>query len=199
MASGGEIVFSEVKGLAEIRFSALLPQVVYPFAVYRSGFVLGGSILQSLLDLQESGKPFRFIVSRKSAGGRALASTNIKVVFSEIRSREDAAEGKDIYIDVRLSEYRDFAVKNVIINSPDGVKGSAPTPTRPVDSVPDVSNYRVAKDDTLWIIAHKLLGEGSRYKDIYDLNKPLIDRDNVGKGTTTYTIHPEQNLKIPKN
>ena len=196
MVSGGEIVFPEIKGLAEIRFSALLPQVVYPFAVYKSGFVLGGDILQGLLNLQESGKPFRFIVFRKSSGGKPLASTNIKTVFSEIRSREDATEGRDIYIDVRLSEYRDFAVKNVSVNPLGDVK--VPPPRRPADNIPVVNRYYVNRYDTLWMIAHKLLGDGSRYKEIYNLNKNLIDNKNEGNGTSTYTIFPEQNLIIPK-
>jgi nucleoid-associated protein YgaU len=216
LASGGEIVFPDKKSLDEIRFSALLPQAVYPFAVYKSGFIPGGNILRDLLSLKESCKPFRFIVFRKTVGGKTLASTNIKAVFSEIRSREEAGEGSDIYIDVKLVEYRDFSVKNVSMNSSGGMRGAGsggggggnlppavlpvirPPALRPVDTMPVTRDYRVVSGDSLWMLAHRFLGNGSRYKEIYNMNKADIDFRNLGKGTSVYTIFAEQMLMIPK-
>ena len=199
LAKGEEVVFSgAVKSLTEVRFTALLPQAVYPFAVYKNGFVSGGKILQELLDLKASGTPFRFIVFRKTASGKTLASTNIRAVFSEIRVLEDAANGSDISVDVRLSEYRDFAVKNVQYTSRFVTANTHAPVKRPADTMPSVKNYRVDKGDTLWMLAQRLLGDGNRYKEIYNVNKSTIDLGNKGKGTSTFTIFPEQMLNIPK-
>ena len=47
--------------------------------------------------------------------------------------------------------------------------------------------YTVKKGDTLWTIAQRYLGSGSKYKEIKTLNSVSSD-----------TIYPEQILKIPK-
>ncbi len=48
-------------------------------------------------------------------------------------------------------------------------------------------SYKVVKNDTLWDIAEKYLGNGTRYKEIKILNNLKSD-----------TIFPEQILKLPK-
>ena len=52
------------------------------------------------------------------------------------------------------------------------------------------STYRVQKDDSLWKIAERTLGDGSRYREILALNKDKIsDADDIAAG---------MELKIPK-
>jgi len=199
LANGREIVFPKTRGLAEISFSALLPQVKYPFAVYQKGFRSGGRLLGDLLQMKNSRKPFRFIVLRKVRKGKSRPSTNINVVVKEIVSREDAGEGSDIYVDVRLVEYRDFAVqklkvKPVSSSSKTAVKKST---VRPANTKPAVKKYKVVKGDSLWMIAHRFLGNGNRYKEIYNLNKTLIDGRNKGTGLPVYTIYAGQEFKLP--
>jgi len=57
-----------------------------------------------------------------------------------------------------------------------------------VDSIPDNKNnrtYKVQKGNTLWRIAEKELGRGTRYLEIKKLN-----------GLTSDTIYPGQVLKL---
>ncbi len=54
------------------------------------------------------------------------------------------------------------------------------------ESKPDYITYTVQKGDTLWDIAKKYLGNGSRWKEIYNLS-----------GLTSQTIYAGQKLKIP--
>ena len=106
-AVGGELVFHKSNGLAEVSFTALLPQIRYPFAVYRAGFVRGWLLLHRLLALRDSGKPVRFVILRRSPSGRIYAPTNINTLISHINSYEDAGEGSDIFADIKLVEYRE--------------------------------------------------------------------------------------------
>lgn len=57
------------------------------------------------------------------------------------------------------------------------------------DNLPNINyfNYMVKKGDTLWAIAQRYLGGGSKYKEIKTLNSLSSD-----------TIYPNQTLKIPK-
>ena len=59
---------------------------------------------------------------------------------------------------------------------------SAATPAAPAEST-----HTIAAGDTLWDIAQKTYGAGSKWKTIADAN-PEIDADNLTVGTT---------LKIP--
>lgn len=52
------------------------------------------------------------------------------------------------------------------------------------------STYTVQSGDNLWAIAEKQLGSGSRWQEIYNLNKDIISNPDV--------IQPGWNLKIPK-
>jgi LysM repeat protein len=57
-----------------------------------------------------------------------------------------------------------------------------------VNSEPQaIEYYTVQKGDSLWKIAEKFLGNGSKYPEIKNLNSLVSD-----------TIYPEQILKIPK-
>lgn len=59
------------------------------------------------------------------------------------------------------------------------------------------STCTVMNDDTLYTIAKAMLGNGSRYEEIYTLNKQAIDERNKGKSVSKYTIYPGQVLKLP--
>ncbi len=60
LADGREFAFTGGKGLAEVRFTALLPQKQYPFADYRDGkFKAGEKLLRELTALKDSA--FRFV------------------------------------------------------------------------------------------------------------------------------------------
>jgi len=190
LISGKEALAGVGSAVTEISFSALLPEVRYPFASYPGGFRKGSNILADILALKESGLPFRFIVVRNTPDGKPSFSTNIKAVFSELRVKEDAGDGSDIRVDVKLTEYREYAVKRI---------GNASKSAGAVSSSPALKNrtHKVVKGDCLWLIAQTYLGNGGRYKEIYSLNKEVIDARNKGTGNPVYTIYPGQILTIP--
>ncbi|MCL1831721.1 MAG: LysM peptidoglycan-binding domain-containing protein [Oscillospiraceae bacterium] len=193
LVSGDEVVFMGGKTLCEVEFTALLPYSELPFAVYTNGFKRGDTILEELLALKESGKAFRFIVHRRVAGV-VPASVNIRAVFREIRVREDAEHGSDIYVDIKLVEYAEAQVRRVTSGSGGG---NVSVPARSVEAKPVARSHTVVKGDSLWAISQKHLGDGNRWKEIYNLNKTAIDSRNKGTGNAYHTIYPGQVFNLP--
>jgi len=54
---------------------------------------------------------------------------------------------------------------------------------------PEPKTYTVVSGDTLWAIADKSLGDGNRYNEIFEANKPML--------TDPDKIYPGQVLRIP--
>lgn len=51
--------------------------------------------------------------------------------------------------------------------------------------------HEVQKGETLWAIAEKTLGNGARYTEIFEANKPMLSHPDK--------IYPGQNLRIPQD
>jgi len=57
------------------------------------------------------------------------------------------------------------------------------------DDTPEGSFHTVKKGDTLWAIAEKAYGDGSKYMVIFEANKPMLSHPDK--------IYPGQKLRIP--
>ncbi|MFP7569330.1 peptidoglycan-binding protein LysM [Marivita sp. S2033] len=51
--------------------------------------------------------------------------------------------------------------------------------------------HTVEKGDTLWAISEKALGNGARYTEIFEANRPMLSHPDK--------IYPGQTLRIPQN
>ena len=61
------------------------------------------------------------------------------------------------------------------------------------DSVPSAGEpvfHTVEKGDTLWAISSKTMGNGARYEEIFEANKPMLTHPDK--------IYPGQVLRIPQ-
>ena len=191
----GEINILKKAGLTEIEFEAMIPDVKYPFAVYKSGFQNAKPFLDAFEKLKTSQQPFQFIISRTYPNGKGLFNTNIKVALEEYTIKEDRREGMDVIVSFKLKQYRDFGTKICKISFPKTQKPVAKTPpparSAPTSPAPKQQNktYTVVRGDCLWNIAKKFYGNGSQYTKIYDANRDKIKNPNL--------IYPGQVLTIP--
>lgn len=67
--------------------------------------------------------------------------------------------------------------KDIIIGTEDGAanqEGAGVKTTSPAANPPAATTYTVKSGDSLWKIAQKQLGDGSRWREIYDLNRDTI-------------------------
>lgn len=190
----GEINILKKAELTDIEFECYLPQVKHPYAVYKSGFRDAGYYLDYFEELKTSQEPFQFIVCRRKPNGKSLFSTNIKVSMESYKITEDAGEGFDIRVKVKLKQWKDYGTKTVKVTITASKPKAAAEPTRETTTAPTTSGsqiYTVVKGDCLWIIAKKFYGSGSKYTVIYNANKSVI-------GGNPNLIYPGQVLTIPE-
>ena len=191
LINGEEINILKEPGLTDVSFDLLLPQVSYPFT---NGGAQSADYYLSLFErLKTSKQPFQFILNRSMPTGRRLFYTNLTVGMEDYQITDDAEEGFDITVTVSLKQYRHYGTKTVTIQ-PAPTPAETPTatveqPQRESSQAPQQTTYTVKSGDCLWNIAKKYLGDGTRYNEIYELNKDKITNPNL--------IYPNQVLTLP--
>ena len=181
LISGEEINILKAAGLTDVSFDLLLPQVPYPFT---NGGAQPADYYLSLFErLKTAKEPFQWILNREKPNGSRLFYTNLTVGMEDYQITDDAEEGFDITVTVSLKQYRHYGTKTVTIQ-PASTPATTPTatvepPKRETSQAPKQSTYTVKSGDCLWNIAKKYLGDGSRYNEIYNLNKDKIKNPNL--------------------
>lgn len=178
----GEVNFLKSPGLREITFEAMIPQVKYPFAYYNLGFLEAPFFLQHFEKLKSDKKPFQFIVIRILPRGIPTFTTNIKVGLEDYTILEDANNGQDVIVNIKLKEYKNFGTK--IFDYDPETKTATIKITRPTDTKPTIKTYVAKAGDTLWSVAKQFLGDGGKYLDLMKINKlnsNVLERGQVIK------------------
>ncbi len=113
------------------------------------------------------------------------------VLKAEIDDLGLDATGLDIAVDgdtVKITgQPVDQETKEKILLAVGNVDGVAAVDDAASGDEPNV--YTVQKGDTLWAISSATLGNGSRYKDIFEANRPMLSDPDK--------IYPGQVLRIP--
>ncbi len=175
----GQVNILKNPKLTDIEFEFTLPNEKYS---YVKNFKEQTVYLSKLEELITSKKPFRFIVSRVKSQGSFLDDTNMLVSLESYKIIEDAKEGFDIVIAVKLRQYREFGTKKVTIiqdkKKPGNKKVSVKSKNKRTSKTP-AKTYTVKHGDTLWAICKKHLGDGEKYKEVAKKNN--ISNPNVIK------------------
>ena len=103
------------------------------------------------------------------------------------------AEGLDISVEgdkVKVSgKAASQEMKEKVILAVGNVEGVAAVEEDMDGGEGDGTFHTVEKGDTLWAIAAKTLGNGARYEEIFEANKPMLTHPDK--------IYPGQMLRIP--
>jgi len=193
LINDGEINILKKSGLTDIEFECLIPQVKYPFAVYKDGFKDAGYFMDIFEELKTSQKPFQFIVCRKLPSNKQLLNTNIKVSLEDYKITEEAKNGFDFTVKFNLKQWKDYGTKTINISLAGAKPKASSEPARETNNSPAPAasqSYTVVKGDSLWNIAKKYYGNGSKYTVIYNANRGVI-------GGNPNLIYPGQVLTIP--
>ena len=199
----GEVNIAKRPGLSKISFEALLPNRLYPFALYKDGF-RGAQYYLSLLEkLKTDCRCFSFDVIRTDSGGELLMESNSMDVSLETYEIEEDAEeyGTDISVKIELLQYRTYGTKKIEFKKKDGQTSAVVSAQRDASAKEKKDTYTVKNGDSLWGIARTELGDGGRFREIYTLNADTIEAEAKKRGRSSssegHWIYPGSVLRLP--
>ena len=150
LAMGGQLNLWGGRGLREVRLDTFLPRESSPFFDGRSP----DTILSLLKTWQDSGDPIRLIIS----------GTDINDAFLIEDVSQSFREGDgDVWLSLQLREYKFQSVSRQQTGS------SAQTAQREDERITP-KTYTVVKGDTLWDIAARFYGSGTKWGVIAEKN-----------------------------
>lgn len=175
----GEINIIRQKGLREIAWDSFFPANMGPYVT--------GRVITYIKDLQAARDQKRH--GRFRLTGSDL-NVNMLVAVESIDYDERGGEPGDIYYNIKLKEWKDYSA--VTVSTGHGKKAvRSGTPAKAEEL-----NHTVVAGDCLWAIAQQYYGDGSRWKELYQKNKAIIDAGNKGTGNPSSTIYVGQVLVL---
>ena len=175
----GEVSLHKPLKLRSFRFGGIFPGQDYGF-VTAGQRIAPDAYISSIEQMADQKEPVRLVIS----GGAKPFS--MLVTVENFQWSLQAGEDNDIYYELELREFRDFG-KAAIVNSGSFAASSSSGENTPSKNPSAPTVYTVRKGDTLWAIAKKYLGDGSRYPELASLNG--ISNPNL--------IFPGQQVRIP--
>lgn len=157
-----------------------------------SGFFPGESSFPGgTLSAAEAARQLREMMTTHAAQLFVVAGVpfplSMQMTVEELTLTQQAGDEDGIHYALTLREYRTPTFTTIVTTTGSGSGGTAALPQRP-DSRPAETRYTVVKGDSLWAIARRSLGDGSRYPEIARLNQ--IPNSNL--------IYPGQVLRLPE-
>lgn len=184
----GQIAVPTHMELKEYSFETEFPHECLHYVETPNGFKNAESYLNMFNVWREELMPIRFLAGKATKNLLDIDAINTLVLIESLTITEKAGEEKDKYISFKLLEYKEHAKQEYLfaVNEASGKKS-----TSSKDKLNPKSNgsYVIKSGDTLWSIAKKYYGNGSKYTKIHNANKSKISNPSL--------IYPGQKLVIP--
>ena len=163
----GEISLFSGKKLKTANINSFFPNKVYSFCNY-SDFEPPYEFVKRIEGWLSNGDKLRYIVTGMNI--------NIPVIITNFEYMEKDGTG-DVYFNLSLTE-------SVPINITKTTKSNENSNSRTEENAPSTktTTHKVVKGDSLWAIAKKYLGDGSKYPQIKEKNKskyPSLSKNNI--------------------
>ncbi|MFD0959800.1 LysM peptidoglycan-binding domain-containing protein [Paenibacillus chungangensis] len=167
VAGLGEVNVIKDRKLSEYSFSSFFPgqHQTYPFLSIAPGRILPPSeYVRYLTRWMDSKRPIRFIFVGKEF------AINTPVSIESFQWKEAAGRGGDIAYSIKLKHYRFYAAKQYVIAGNEGGSVTGYSKSSRPDQREKPGTYTMQAGDTLWSIAQRLLGNGTRWRELQRLN-----------------------------
>lgn len=179
----GEVSILQARKLREVTIKSVFPAAAAPWV---TGPISQPMVCVRAIQAQRDGKkPLRLILT-----GFDL-DLNAAFAVEDFDYCEQFGAVGDIDYTLKLKEYRAPTARLVTLPAKEGgaaVVEEAPRPGEPESP----KTYTVVSGDSLWAICKRFYGDGSKYPELYQKNKTVIDAGNRGKSVPQYTIYPGQ-------
>jgi hypothetical protein len=161
----GKINVIKDRGLAEYTIESLFPSHDYPF-ITSPVTLEPNAYVDYIMKWWESRRPIRFVYVG------ATMEVNTPASIEQFDWKEVAGSPGDISYVLRLKEYRFYEARRVQVVQQPG--DSSPViqkeaPARPDEREP-MKSYTLVAGDNLWKVAQRTLGDGSRWRELQQLN-----------------------------
>lgn len=190
LVAGGDATVLKEPGLTEISFTAMFPNTQYPFANYNGTFknsVIGEiaskilksnfnyqpaqAYLQILETLKVTKKPFYFIVTRTTPGGKMLFNTAMQVSLEDYSQVEDATDGLDVTVEIQLKKFKFFGTKELEISKDKDGNTVAKLPVQRMNTKAIENAINVQKGQSIFAAVKKATNGTLDWKTIANLNE----------------------------
>ena len=162
----GEINMIQMPSLSEISFESFFPAQRYPFVVGEE-LLEPSSYVEMIDEWRSQKKIIRLIVTDGTVDINMLAS------IEDFTWREVAGAVGDIEYEMTLKQYRSYGPKLVQIKTQtqndQAVAVADKKEPRP-QTKPQPRIHVLKRGETLWALAQKYLGSGTRWREIANLN-----------------------------
>ena len=159
-----EISRIRTPGLMEFSFKALLPGADVPYARYLTSFKEPFVYIYELEQIINEKRTVMFYIVREKLPYKRMGFTTKKMVTIEaLNVIEQASEGLDVVLDIKLREYKTAQSSEIngIIGTYQASRQTAKTPAK---------TYVVKDGDNLWNICKSQLNDGAKCYEIAKIN-----------------------------
>ncbi len=199
----GDVLLLRKKGLRTVAWESFFPVNNAPFV---SGSITSPvEIVRAVQTVRDSLKPLRFLIT-----GTDL-DINIRMGVDSFDYEERAGELGDIYYSIKLSEWKDYSPRRIVLPATPSKPTVSEQTTSPANTASTVNvantaqvkeptrtgeppekpkTYTVRPGESLVAIAKKIYGKGEDYTKIYNANKWKI-------GPDPSRVYPGTVLTIP--
>lgn len=160
----GKINVIKDRTLAKYQIESIFPARPYPF-ITATVLLEPRAYVDYIMRWWDSKRPIRFVAVTETM------EINTPASIESFEWREVAGSPGDIQFSLQLKEYKFYAARLLqpVVQRPEMRVASASAEVRPDDRV-QPKTYTLVAGDTLWKVAQKILGDGSRWREIQTLN-----------------------------
>ena len=180
----GDVKLPRGKGIEEVSWSGTFPGESRKGAPFIKEFTKPDSLIKNLRSYRDKGTKCTLLVT-----GTCI---NLTVYISKFTGKYVGAGDFQYEIEfIVAQEIKIYTTSELKISTPQAPRPAPKKETKKTATESKTRTYTVKSGDCLWRIAQKFLGSGSRYTEIYNLNRDKISNPNL--------IYPGQVLRIPNS
>lgn len=190
----GDIIIKQGRKAAQYSFSSIFP--IYPFSGSTKKVSSPKTYVSKILKFIDDKSIVKLVLARAN---NKFLGISVNVVIDKFDYSENGEDPGTIEYSIAFEEYRSVTINQIKTSNKKATKSSNRKRTLTKSTA---KTYKIKSGDCLYSIAKKELGNSNRWRDIYNLNKTVIENTAKQHGykssSTGHWIFPGTILELPK-